>query len=137
LSYKAPSGNFGFNPVHAFEHRYLTYAQRFAKKAHDQTWSLNDKACFLDSCILHFHATDMNAQLVACLERKDCSLVLQIFSRLGNLQCTGYKSTSESLTAGHRTKQPVRFLFIDTGSSIPVLGDACFILSVVGAGDLQ
>ncbi len=135
MSYKALSGNFGLNPVHAFEHRYLTYAQQFAKKVHDQSWSLTDKACFLDSCILYFYATDMNAQLLACLERSDCSLVLQIFSRLGNLQCTGYKQPSESLTAGQ--KQPVRFLFINAGSSIPVLADACFILSVVGAGDLQ
>jgi hypothetical protein len=105
--------------------------------AHNQTWSLNDKTCFLDSCVLQFHATDMNAQLVACLDHKDCNLVLHIFSRLGNLQCTGFESTSESVTAGRRSKQAFRFSFISTGSSIPVLGDSCFILSVVGKGGLQ
>ncbi len=131
------SGNFGLNPVHESEHRYLFYAQQFANPELIESWNYNDQMYLLDSFVLEYQETDTNERFVSsCCQDNRFVFVLQISSPHGNMKLNGHAASIAPDKSGARSKLPMCFSFVPIGSYIPVVGDVCFIVSAVRAGDL-
>jgi hypothetical protein len=130
-------GNFGMKPVHAAESRYLFYAQHLTSLAQHQPWSVSEHTCLLDSCVLKLQQSDANAPFLASLRQGDLTLVLSVISPKGTMQLKGRDASGVHATADQRSIQPACISFVRAGTSIPVIGDACFLVTVVRAGNMQ
>ena len=119
--------------MHESERRYFFYAQQFTHlHQHIDKWNVKDHMFLLDSLVVEFQDTDTNAQFLASLSRGDQVLELHAVS-----SHVGAKSSIVAIKIGFISNKPLCISFIPSESTLPIVGDACFLLNAVEAGHLH
>lgn len=71
---------------------------------------------------------------MASLCQDGCTLELQVLTSRGKMQFKGYQTSPVISTSNAYSMCPLDVSFVPTGTSIPLIGDVCFLVSVLRSG---
>jgi hypothetical protein len=124
--------------VHESERRYFFYAQQYTNLVQQfEKWNIPDHMFLLDSLVMEFQDTVTNTQFLASLSRGDRVLELHAVSFHGAKSSKWNQPSILSMKIGFVSNNPLCISFVPSVTTMPIAGDACFLLRAVDGGHLH
>ena len=123
--------------MHESERRYFFYAQQYTNVVqHIEKWNIPDHMFLLDSLVMEFQDSVTNAQFLASLSRGDLVLELHAVSFHGAKSSKWDQPSILSMKIGFVSNNPLCISFVPSEATMPIAGDACFVLRAVDTGHM-
>lgn len=121
--------------MHESERRYFFYAQQYTNLLqHIEKWNIADHMFLLDCLVMEFQDNITNAHFLASMSRGDRVLELHAVSFHGAKSSLWNQPSILSMKIGFVSNNPLCVSFVPSEPTMPIAGDACFLLRAVDAG---